>query len=193
MCIRDRAEAAVSSTKMQPDSVLMDSSSQDEFAKQFIENQGRLYAYIATLLPNRDDAEDVLQRTSLVLWRKWEQFDPERGFLPWARGVAVNEIRNLLRRSERRNVHLSEPILEMLVTDLEERYDDRRTVALSKCVEGLQVKQKELLERCYLGSTGIQSIAKSLGTSAPALYMRLHRIRKKLVECINREVSSGIA
>lgn len=172
----------------------MDSNHQDEFARHFIENQGRLYAYIATLLPNRDDAEDVLQRTSLVLWRKWEQFDPARGFLPWARGVAMNEIRNLLRRSERRNVHLSEPILELLASDLEERQeDDGRTAALSMCVERLQSKQRDLLEQCYLGSTGIQSIAHGLGLSPAALYMRLHRIRKTLIECINRKLASGIA
>lgn len=171
----------------------MESKQQDEFAKQFIENQGRLYAYIATLLPNRDDAEEVLQRTSLILWRKWEQFDTSKAFLPWARGIAVNEVRNLLRRSERRNVHLSEPILEMLVTEIDQRQDEGRTAALSTCVERLQHKQKDLLEQCYLGSGGIQSVAQSLGLSPAAVYMRLHRIRKSLADCINREIKSHFA
>ena len=171
----------------------MDSSHQDEFAKQFIENQGRLYAYIATLLPNRDDAEEVLQRTSLILWRKWDQYDSSKAFLPWARGIAVNEVRNLLRRSERRNVHLSEPILEMLVAEMDERQDEGRTAALSTCIERLQHKQKDLLEQCYLGSSGIQTVAQSLGLSPAAVYMRLHRIRKTLAECINRELGSRLA
>ncbi|MEQ8848974.1 sigma-70 family RNA polymerase sigma factor [Botrimarina sp.] len=171
----------------------MSSTPQDDFARLFIENQGRLYGYIATLLPNRDDAEEVLQRTSMVLWQKWEQFDAERGFLPWARAIALNEIRNLLRRSERRNVHLSEPVIEMLASEIEQQPDERRSAALSGCLDRLQQRQRELVERCYLGSSGINAIAESLGLSPAALYMRLHRIRKNLVECVNRELSRSPA
>lgn len=169
----------------------MPSTPQDEFARLFIENQGRLYAYIATLLPHRDDAEEVLQRTSMVLWQKWDQFDPERPFLPWARGVAVYEVRNLLRRSDRRNVHLSEPILELLVAEMANRPEEGRAAALSKCMERLQRRQRELVEQCYLGSLGVKAVAEAVGLSPDALYMRLHRIRKTLAECINREVANG--
>lgn len=167
----------------------MSSSPQDDFARLFIENQGRLYAYIATLLPHRDDAEEILQRTSMVLWQKWDKYDSSRGFLPWARGIALNEVRNLLRRSERRNVHLSEPILELLATELEERTDDRRMSALSSCLERLERRQRELVEQCYLGTVEIKAIAKSMELSSDALYMRLHRIRKTLISCVNREVT----
>ena len=48
------------------------------------------------LLPNEQDAQDVFQRTSLVLWQKFDQFDSDRDFLPWACGVAHYEVRNFL-------------------------------------------------------------------------------------------------
>lgn len=169
----------------------MANTPQDDFARLFIENQGRLYAYIATLLPHRDDAEEILQRTSMVLWQKWDRFDQQRGFLPWARGVALNEVRNLLRRSERRNVQLSEPVLELLAVEFEERADENRSAALVACLERLQRRQRDLLEQCYLGTVDIKSIAETLGLSPDALYMRLHRIRKSLVACINRELARG--
>lgn len=165
---------------------------QDEFARQFLENQGRLYGYIATLLVNRNDAEDVLQRTSLILWQKWDQYDPRQGFLPWARGVALNEVRNLLRRSERRNVHLSEPVLELLASELEDDNSELRSAALANCLEKLRRASRDLLEQCYLGSEGIKAVASELGQSPAAIYMRLHRIRRQLIECINRQVSSEL-
>ena len=168
-------------------------SPQDEFAQQFIVNQGKLYGYIATLLPHRDDAEDVLQRTSLILWQKWEQFDSSQGFLPWARGIALNEIRNLLRRSERRNVHLSEPIISMLADELDEDPNEDRVEALTVCLDRLEDKQRNLLERCYLGSNGVKSVAASMNSSAASIYMRLHRMRRILVECINKRLSSEMA
>ena len=168
-------------------------SPQDEFAQQFIASQGRLYGYIATLLPHRDDAEDVLQRTSLILWQKWSQFDNSREFLPWARGIALNEIRNLLRRSERRNVHLSEPIIAMLADELDEDPNEERVEALSHCLNRLEDKQRNLLERCYLGSSGVKTVAASMNSSVASIYMRLHRVRKFLVECINKRLSSELA
>lgn len=170
----------------------MNSERQDAFARAFIEHQGRLYGYITTLLPHRDDAEDVLQRTSLILWQKWDQFDQHRGFLPWARGVALNEVRNFLRRHDRRNVHLSEPVIEMLAAELEEDRTEERWTALSKCLGKLQQKQRELVEQCYLGADGVTAVAANLNTTRAAVYMRLHRVRKVLVECVNRELGSGV-
>ena len=70
----------------------------DDFAEQLVRNQRRVFAYIVTLLSNRDDAEDVFQSTCLILWRKWEEFDPGRDFFTWSCGIAHNEARNLLRR-----------------------------------------------------------------------------------------------
>ena len=168
-------------------------SPQDAFAQEFIRNQGKLYGYIATLLPHRDDAEDVLQRTSLILWQKWEKFDTNRGFLPWARGIALNEIRNLLRRSERRNVHLSEPIIAMLAEELEEDTNEDRVEALAICLSRLEDTQRNLLERCYLGSSGVKSVAAAMNSSAASIYMRLHRMRRMLVDCINKRMSSEMA
>lgn len=166
----------------------MSSNKQDAFARTYIENQGRLYGYITTLLPHRDDAEDVLQRTSLILWQKWDQFDDERRFLPWARGIALNEVRNFLRRHDRRNTHLSEPVIEMLAAELEDDRSEQRWAALSVCLGKLQQRQRDLVEQCYLGSDGVKAVASSLKTTTAAVYMRLHRVRKILVECVDREI-----
>ena len=166
---------------------------QDDFAQHFIANQAKLYSYIATLIPNRSDAEDILQRTSLILWQKWEQFDGSRPFLPWARGVALNEVRNLLRRSDRSNVHLSEPVIALLAEELEEERPEERIEAMSACLERLEAKQRHLLEQCYLGTHGIKTVAASMNTTADAIYMRLHRVRKFLVECINKRMASELA
>ncbi len=47
----------------------------EAFARLFAENQRRIFAFILTLLPSREDAEDVFQDVSVVLWRKSAQFD----------------------------------------------------------------------------------------------------------------------
>src|SRR5207249_11545384 len=53
------------------------------FLPLFLQNQRRLYAYILTLLPNRADADDVLQEASLVMWDKFDERAPPSDFTAW--------------------------------------------------------------------------------------------------------------
>ena len=39
---------------------------------------------LPTLVRDLNDADDLFQQTGLVLWRKYEQFDPSRSFVAWA-------------------------------------------------------------------------------------------------------------
>src|SRR5262249_43093597 len=132
---------------------VMDSSPQhDRFVELFVRSQGRIYAYVATLLPNRDDAEEVFQQTSLVLWKKWQQFDPSRDFVRWACGMAHHEVRNFWRKqAPRGRVYLSEDVLAEVAgvrLDLHDVLEARRH-ALRRCLDRLGKNKRELLERCY--------------------------------------------
>src|SRR5437763_3161330 len=91
----------------------MDSAQQhDLFVERFVRSQDRIYAYVATLLPNRADAEEVFQQTSLALWKKWRQYDATRDFVRWACGMAHYEVRNFLRkRADKGRVYLSDDVL----------------------------------------------------------------------------------
>ena len=68
----------------------------DQFVARLIEHRHRLYAFIAKQLVHPADVEDVLQRTSVILWKKRDQFDPDGNFFNWACGIAFNEVRNFL-------------------------------------------------------------------------------------------------
>src|SRR5262249_38382853 len=46
------------------------------FLRLFLQHERRLYAYILTLLPNRADADDVLQEVSLVMWEEFQAKPP---------------------------------------------------------------------------------------------------------------------
>ena len=52
----------------------------DEKIEQFVSlltrYQQRVYLFILSLVPDRADAEDVLQETNLVLWQKFDDFTP---------------------------------------------------------------------------------------------------------------------
>lgn len=89
----------------------------EEFVERYSQHHGRLLAYVFRLLPHRQDAEDVLQRTSIALWRKYAQFDPSGDFLAWACTVAHFEVRNFLRTAARDRLRFGDALIEQLASE----------------------------------------------------------------------------
>ena len=163
----------------------------EQFVKHFAQQQNRVYAYVRTLLPNRADAEDVFQQTVLVLWRKWNQFDQEGSFVNWACGIAHNEVRNFLRRHERRNQYLGDRAMDLVAESACEMHDalESRRIALAKCMDRLPTRDRGLLDRCYAEGTSIRAVAAEVGMTANVLYKTLRKVRRMLYECVNRALA----
>jgi RNA polymerase sigma-70 factor (ECF subfamily) len=172
----------------------MDSYPQhDQFVERYVRSQDRIFAYVALQLPNRADAEEVFQQTSLILWKKWQQFDPSRDFVRWACGIAHHEVQNFLRKhANKGRVYLSEDVLAEVAQVRLEMPDvlEERRHALRHCLDQLKQTQRELLERCYAGKDTMKTIARDLGQPPNALYMTLKRLRRALFDCINRTLAA---
>jgi DNA-directed RNA polymerase specialized sigma24 family protein len=70
----------------------------------------------------------------------------------------------------------------------EEEPDDRRLVCLKKCLEQLPADQRHLLLEYHKGEEGNirnrKRLADELGIPINALRIRVHRVRRKLEDCI---------
>ena len=88
-------------------------TTQDEnFVRLFGLNQGRVFAFIVSILPRWGDAEEVLQRTSIVLWKKFDQFDASGDFVRWACGIAYRETLKYLKQHSRQHQVFDELVLQ---------------------------------------------------------------------------------
>ena len=158
------------------------------FTEQFASTQFRVYGYIVTLLPNRDDADEAFQETCIVLWNRWSQWDPKCEFVSWACGVAHNVVRNFRRSKKRRSdvIGLSDELADQIaVMRLEsDSLFEARSRALSACLEKLPPNQRELIEHCYGGDEAIRAVANRLAITPNTVSLRLYRIRKILLDCI---------
>jgi RNA polymerase sigma-70 factor, ECF subfamily len=162
----------------------------EAFLKEFAFHHDRLFAYLFSLLPHRPDAEDVFQRTSLILWQKFDQWDPSSDFLAWACGVAFYEVRNFIRVASRDRLRFGETLLETLSKErtaaLKQR--DERVAALQECLRKLDPDERELLQRAYIDDESIRELAARDGRAAQTLYNRLNLLRKRLLECTDLRV-----
>ncbi len=168
-----------------------------EFAALLRDAQTRLFGYIYSLVRNLDDADDLFQQTSLVLWDKYDQYDPARSFVSWACGVARFEVLNFLRSRGRDRLYFSDDLTLSLIEAHEslehEQLEDRRD-ALSVCLKKLRGRDAQLLEACYAQSTRIPEIATAWGRSTHSIHNSLRRIRRTLFECVRRALAQeGLA
>lgn len=168
-----------------------DAGKHTSFAEQYIVHQERLRGYVSSLVTNWSDADEVFQRTSLCLWRKWESFDPARGFLPWAFGIARIEAKRYLSEKGRRPQMLSDAAMEALDQAIIQNSDaiDDRLAALEHCVNKLQVANRALLRALYQKNASVEEAAKTFGLTANAVYKRVRKIRELLHRCIDRRLS----
>ena len=163
-----------------------DDAATDAFVAQLTAHRHRLCAFLAKQLVHQADVEEVFQRTSIVLWKKMDQFDPESSFFHWACGIAYNEVRNFLTVKRRNRLYFDAELVELLAREAkeEEMHSEARLEALRVCMARLSQRQTEILRRCYCGTASITQIAAGLGRKREALYKQLARLKSKLSDCI---------
>lgn len=156
----------------------------------------RLLAYLVSLLGNRHDAEDVLQKASVTMWRRFESFDASRAtvnedFLAWACTVAFYEAKNFQRAAARSRLQFSEKLMAIIaderVADL--AHVDERAEALERCLGELDEPSTRLVEAAYFEEGSLLKLAEQLGRAPQTLYNKLNIIRRKLAECVTRRLA----
>ena len=162
------------------------------FVELYLRHQRSIYAFIVRLVQNYDESEDLLQKTGLILWRKFDQFEPGTDFMAWARQIAKYEVQDYLKAKRRSKVCFSSNTVEMLAEDADQDSlkADLRHEALSKCLGELRTADRDLVARCYASGASIRGVAESLGRSIDGAYQSLRRIRQALLQCIERRLAA---
>ena len=164
----------------------------ESFLRHFSQDRDRIFLYIHSLLPHRADAEDVFQRCSLLLWRKFDQFDATREFLPWACGVAFYEVRNFIRVAARDRLQFEDGLIQQLADRRLEtlRESDRRLDHLRGCLNELKPADHDLIRAVYVQDRPLPEVAESTGRALQTLYNRLSLLRRGLLECVQRKLAA---
>lgn len=161
------------------------------FLSRFLASESALRGYILAHGCDFNIAEDLLQQTALVLWKKFDQYDPSRPFVPWALGIARLEVLNRNRSPEKAHALLDADLAEKLAGSYEEEADlERRRQLLRSCVRRLSGSMRDATLLRYEQGSDLEAIGKRLGKSLSAVKVLLHRARLALEECVKRQLSA---
>lgn len=171
------------------DEVATNNDFRDEFVRLLTSAQPRLFSYLAMLLGDVHDANNVLQDANVTLWTKADDFTPGTNFLAWAREVAYFKALAFVRDSKRDKLIVNQALIETLVARPDFAEIDPRRVALRHCLSELDQRQIDLLRRRYSASASIAAIAEQENKTDAAVKMVLRRLRVSLMECIQRRLA----
>ncbi len=162
----------------------------EAFGRLLTEHQAKLYACVIAMVADAHLAHDLLQETNRVLWENATTFDMERPFLPWAFAVARNQVRSDRKAKARSRLAFDDDVVERLADRVLSRSSsmEPRQIALAECLQELQPKQRDLVDRRYQQGETLQEVAESLGRTASSLGVTMHRVRKTLATCIEATI-----
>ncbi len=164
-----------------------------KFVQHLADAQRGLYAYILQLLPNRNDADDVLQATNLVMWSKHEDFREGSDFGAWAARIAYYEVLTHRKKIHRDKLRFDEQLIQTLAEEAvaDTGRMDSILATLRHCMMRLSGQDRELIQLQYADDLRPRQIAEQVGRSANAVAQAMHRIRTSLLKCIDENVSTS--
>lgn len=154
---------------------------------------GMLLRYVMSLVANRHDAEDVLQRGSIIMWRRFGTYEKGTDFIAWATTVMFYEIKNFQRVTGRSRLNFDDELLQTLATGQMQhlRQWHSRTDALDACLQKLDVSSRELVKAIYTDGMQANEVARKHNCAPKTIYNKLNLIRSLLAECVRRRMAEA--
>lgn len=161
-------------------------AAQQRFLSLFLRSEREIFRYVAVLVPNVADAEDIVQQTAIALWEKFDAYDPNQPFTPWACRFALNKSKQWIERRQRWQALLDKGLAEELAQRREELRPELevRLKHLEGCLNKLPDEQRSLVEGYYYRRDSIEKLAETSSRTVAATYKTLQRVRQALQGCI---------
>ncbi len=161
------------------------------------ENADMLLAYLRSAVRDEHAVDDLFQETMLIAWRKLEQYDRQRPFGAWLRGIAAN----LALAHYRAQARQDQPLEETSLAWLESRFTQvhkmggdtlgEKLSALRDCVQALPEEYRQPVELRYTESLSLSEIGDSLQLATETLKKRLTRAKLRLADCLERKLAAA--
>jgi RNA polymerase sigma-70 factor, ECF subfamily len=167
--------------------------STDQIVQLLTNVQQQLTRYVRTLVPNRTDAEEVLQETNLFIWRHADEFELGTNFAAWACKIAYFQVLTFRKRQSRSRLRFSDELVEQLAQNAVPSVvgENSDAEALDLCMAKLSQPDRDLMDLRYEPGATVEGVAQRVGRSTKAIYAALGRIRTWLLECIQRTAAEA--
>ena len=156
----------------------------------------RLLAYAISIVGDENTARDVVQDSFVVAHRRLDEFDTDKDFAAWMRGILRNRCREV-QRSDKRLLLVEGSVLDAIEQqhqswDSGEAEHDRCVMrALHSCIGKLPEMLQQVVNLFYLQRLSGAEVATRTRTEESTIRKRLQRARQTLGDCITKTVEAS--
>ena len=158
------------------------------------ENADMLLAFIRGSVRDTHAVDDIFQEAMIVAWKRLDDFDRERSFGKWVRGIAGKLILAHYRKTGRNPLAMDESTLEWMETrfaQIQRLQGDTLNEKLSllrDCVDALSEDNRKTIESRYLKQNSLEEIVGQLGVALQTVKKRLYRAKQQLEDCLHHKL-----
>jgi len=164
------------------------SGSIEAFSELVSRHQQSRRTCLAVRLSNAHEAEDLAQDVFITAFERLSEFDTERPLGPWLRGIALNLLRNHLRKFRAEGIGGHEELGVLLdqrvAAECSAERESTLQAALMDCLDEIDGPSRELLRLRYAEGVSVRDLSARLRRGYSALTMQLHRLRTLLAACV---------
>ncbi|MBT9130663.1 MAG: ECF RNA polymerase sigma factor SigW [candidate division WS2 bacterium] len=140
----------------------------------------KINRYILRILPDYEEAQDLLQETFMKVYININSFDAKRRFSPWIYRIAHNEVINRLRQKKKEMISpfdLDTFLPMSLKEDVMNKVEDIKLTSaeLNNCMGKLEIKYREPLLFFYLEELSYNDISDILRIPVSTVGVRIKR------------------
>ncbi|MDF1756168.1 MAG: sigma-70 family RNA polymerase sigma factor [Verrucomicrobiales bacterium] len=162
----------------------------ESFTRLLLETQPRLFGFTLSLLHDRQAAMDVTQDVGVLLWRKFDEYEPGTDFGAWALKIARFKVMEWRRAQTKLPIALDDDAMELLTDDVEELSSAQlqRLAALETCLSRLPEKQRQVIDERYVDKNTVVRIAERWNRSRVAMHQLLKKAHQTLRLCVQEQL-----
>jgi len=144
------------------------------------------------LMPGDSHCDDVAQETNTIIWEKRSDFEIGTNFKAWAFSIARFQVRKYrFKQAKDARLVFCEELEEMIAEEMTDHLDDLsgHHIALQVCLQKLKPADRDLIHHRYFKKTPLKEYAANVGRSIGGLKVTLHRIRNRLLVCVEKRIA----
>lgn len=157
--------------------------------RQWTTVQPVISAFLASVIRDFRDRDDVLQEVAIAVLESYSSYDPQRPFVAWALGIARNQAGTFLKQRRRNRLVLDAEAIANVATAFEQlpASQIQQLDHLRDCLKGLDGRAKQICILRYEDDLKPAAIANLIDMTANSVSKTLQRIREQLRECVERK------
>ena len=170
-------------------------AARDSVMRLLFSRERMLKAYSYSLTGDWALAEDIYQEVAVYVVNHWRDFTAGTNFGAWVRSITRNRWREAVRKrhADREIPTDARTIAGLAVREMvsDEAWDEKGLFtpehkrALADCLDSLPAQQREVLRVRYEEGRSCSEVAASLGLRLETVYVRLSRLRARLLACVD--------